>query len=337
MIKNTLSIVLTALLVIGFTPVMAVQYKLDISLETGPTHIRNESIVKFAETLEQRSNGRLQVRVFHAASQYKGSAVPVAIAQGSLDMGVPGLWHIGKLVPETGVPLLPMFYGASIDTMHKIWDGPSGDHLNALIEKKTRGKVIGRWLDLGYGTVYTTKKKIVKTSDMEGMKMRVPGGAATVYRYKVFGANPVNISFGDVPQALQRGTVDGLMTNQEGARSAKMWESGLKYGFYDRQAFYQYVPVISLKAWNKFPKDIQDLIVDSWEQAIDSMRKLVAQRQLDARKENTANGIITIEADPADLKQMGAKLMAAQPEIVEQLGLDKDFVKQVKAELDKLQ
>lgn len=210
----------------------------------------------------------------------------------------------------------------------------SGDHVNALIEKKIRVKVIGRWLDLGYGTIYTTKKKIEKTSDLEGMKMRVPGGAATVYRYKVFGANPVNISFSDVPQALQRGTVDGLMTNQEAARSAKMWESGLKWGFYDHQAFYQYVPVISLKAWNNYPKDIQNIITSSWEESIDQMRKLVAKRQLMARKELIANGVTTIIAQPEDLAQMYQKLMKAQPDIVENLGIDKDFVKEVKAELD---
>ena len=45
-----------------------------------------------------------------------------------------------------------------------------------MIEQKLRVKVIGRWFDLGYGTVFTTEKQLNVPEDMEGMKMRVPGG-----------------------------------------------------------------------------------------------------------------------------------------------------------------
>ena len=205
------------------TVAMAADYKLDISLDTGPSHIRNESIMQFADELTARSEGRLEVRVFHAASQFKGSNVPTALAQGALDMGAPLHQHFSKIIPEAGTVLLPLFYGASPDEIHTVWDGPAGDALNAMIEKKLRVKVIGRWFDLGYGTVFTTEKQLNVPEDMEGMKMRVPGGAANMQRYSTFGSNPVSIPFSDVPQALQRGTVDGIWSTQESVRSAKLW------------------------------------------------------------------------------------------------------------------
>ncbi len=313
----------------------AADYKLDISLDTGPTHIRNESIMKFAEELKTRSKGKLDVRVFHAASQYKGPNVPTALAQGALDMGAPLHQHFSKIVAEAGVPLLPLFYGASPEEIHAVWDGPAGDAMNALIEKKLRVKVIGRWFDLGYGTVFTTKKPLNVPEDMKGMKMRVPGGAANMQRYVTFGSNPVSIPFSDVPQALQRGTVDGIWSTQESVRSAKLWESGISHAFEDRQAYLQYVPMVSLAAWNKYPEDIQNLIVNTWEDMIEDVRRVAMDRQMKAREIGAENGVTTIDPAEKDLSRMREKLLAGQPDVVKELGIDPEFVALVESELAK--
>jgi len=329
------AIMATAMAIAG-NAALAADYKLDISLDTGPTHIRNESIMKFADELKSRSEGKLEVRVFHAASQYKGSNVPTALAQGALDMGAPLHQHFSKIIPEAGTVLLPLFYGATPEEIHTVWDGPAGDALNEMIEEKLRVKVIGRWFDLGYGTVFTTEKQLNVPEDMEGMKMRVPGGAANVQRYNTFGANPVSIPFSDVPQALQRGTVDGIWSTQESVRSAKLWESGINYAFEDRQSYLQYVPMISLAAWNEYPEDIQTLIIDTWADMIDDVRMVAMERQLAARKIAAENGVTTIDPDPADLANMREKLLEGQPEVVEDLGIDPAFVEMVSAELSKL-
>ena len=336
-IQKTMTLLAVSGMLLSASGAVAASYKLHISLETPPTHIRNVSVEKFAEDLRKKSNGRLDIKVFHASSQYKGANVPVALAQGALDMGIVGSWYTSKLVPEAGASLLPMFYGVSPDVFHKVWDGPAGDTLNTMMEKKMRVKIIGKWLDLGYGTIFTTKKQITKPQDLTGMKMRVPGGAATVYRYKTFGANPVSIPFADVPQALQRGTVDGFMSNQEAVRSAKLWETGVKYALYDRQAFYQYVPMISLKTWNSYPQDIKDIITSTWNDSIIAMREIVAKQQLKARKINTQNGIKTTIPKASDLEAMRKKLMATQPTVVRELGISQDFINLVKSEYDKAQ
>lgn len=336
-IQKILTSVAVSSMVLVAGNAVAASYKLHISLETPPTHIRNVSVEKFAEDLRKKSDDRLDIKVFHASSQYKGANVPVALAQGALDMGIVGSWYTSKLVPEAGASLLPMFYGVTPDVFHKVWDGPAGDKLNTMMENKMRVKIIGKWLDLGYGTIFTTKKQVSKPQDLAGMKMRVPGGAATVYRYKTFGANPVSIPFADLPQALQRGTVDGFMSNQEAVRSAKLWETGVKYALYDRQAFYQYIPMISLKAWNSYPQDIKDIITNTWNESIISMREIVARQQMKARDINTKNGIQTTIPNPSDLDAMRKKLMATQPTVVKELGISQDFMDLVKSEYNKAQ
>ena len=334
--KILLNTLITGFLATASLTALAADYKLDISLDTGPTHIRNESIEKFADELQARSEGKLEVRVFHGAAKYKGGNVPTALAQGALDMGAPLHQHLSKIIPEAGAVLLPMFYGATPEENHAVWDGPVGDSLNAMIEDKLKVKIIGRYFDLGYGSVFTTEKKLETPTDMEGMKMRVPGGAANVQRYKVFGASPVSIPFSDVPQALQRGTVDGIWSTQESVRSAKLWESGIKFAFEDRQAYLQYVPMVNLAKWNSYPDDIKALIENTWEDMIGDVRDVAQKRQLEARGVGAVNGVITVDPVAEELANMREKLLAVQPEIVEELGIDQAFVEQIGVELEKL-
>lgn len=315
------------------TSAQASEYKLEIALESPPTHVRSKAMIRFGEELEKNSDGEIKVTVFSSGSKYSGATVPIALAQGAIDMGAPLHQHLTKVVPEANVPLLPMFYGLDPDTIAKLWDGPAGDKLNELIEAKLGVKVIGHYFDLGYGSVFTTQKKLLVPEDMAGLKIRVPGGAATIQRYEALGSTPVVIPISDVPQALQRGTVDGIWSTQESVRSSKLFESGINYGFEDRQAFLQYVPMISRKAWDGYPPEIQALIEETWNKLVADARKSALTSQEEARRFNSDNGVETVDPDPAALDATRRKLLDGQPALIKELGIDPAFIKLVSDEL----
>ncbi|MGE4150253.1 MAG: TRAP transporter substrate-binding protein DctP [Hyphomicrobiaceae bacterium] len=311
------------------------KYRLEISLETGPNHLRNISIMQFAEELQKRSGGRLEVKVFHGASKYKGTNVPTALAQGALDMGLPGTWQLGKFIPDFDSADLPIFYGVKRKDVYKVWDGPVGKEIVAKLEKKLGVKVVGRWMDLGPGQNFFTKKKVATAADLKGLKVRTPGDAANGARYETLAAIAIKIAWPDVPQALQRGTIDGLFTTFESTRSAKLWDSGVRYSYENDQNFLQYIPMIGLKTWNKYPKDIQELIVKVWEEKIDSIREFGAKRQASARADCAKAGIQIIVASDADRAATRAILMKKQPELVKKLKIDPAFVAKIEKVLGK--
>ena len=312
----------------------AADYKIDISLETGPNHVRNIAVLKYAEELQQRSNGRLEVKVFHGASKYKGTNVPTALGQGALDMGMPGTWHLGKFVPEFNMPGLPMFYGVGREDQYKIWDGEIGQELNKRVEEKLGVKVIGRWFDLGFGQMFFVDQAVASHGDLSGLKMRAPGGAANLARYETFDAKAIKIAWPDVPQALQRGTVDGLLTTHESVRSAKLWDAGVKHAYNDDQAFFQYIPMVSAKAWGKLPAELQQLMVDVWEETVDGNRAYAAERQASARADGEKQGISNADASADDLAAMREKLMATQKTLVSDLKMDQALIEKTQAALD---
>lgn len=306
--------------------VQAQDFELSVSLESPNGHIRNQTFADFAERVAERSDGRIAINVFGSASQYSGAEVPGALAQNSIDIGAPLYLHLGRFVPESQFADLPMAYGATETQIYNAIDGAFGVALHAKIEDTLGVHVLGRPFGVGHAVLYTTDTPVTSTADLEGLRLRVPGGAVNVERFRVFGANPVSIPWPDAPQSLQRGTVDGTLSSDEPVRSVSMWDSGLKHVFIDGQSYFMYVPLISGEAWASLPDDLQMVMTNTWEEIIEEARVNATQRWQDARQINADNGIIPIEADPADLAQMRERLMAIQSELINELGMDPELV-----------
>ena len=283
-------------------------------------------VVDLAKKIEEAANGHLEIKVFHGSSKYKGKDEPVALGQNALDMGVVGNWYLSSVVPDFSITGLPMFYGKPREEQYKVWDGEVGQALNRKLEEKLGVKVLGRWIDLGFGSMFFTKTPVRTHADLTGLKMRAPGGAVNLARFKAFGAAAVSIPFADLPQALQRGTVDGFLSTHESVRSAKLWDSGVKYAYDDYQAFYQYVPMVSARAWNKLPGDIQRIITDTWNANVDKARDMAAARQASAVAEGAANGIKLVKGTAQDLAVMRRQLMLNQDALATELRVDAALV-----------
>jgi TRAP-type transport system periplasmic protein len=324
-----------ALLVAGSFGVQAgAAEKFRISLETGPNHVRNISMKKFVEKLQAESAGRLDVEFYEGASLYKDRDVPKALAQGTLEMALPGLWQLDKFVPDAVLIDLPMFFGATAEQVYAVLDGPVGQELNKKLEDKLRVHVIGKYMDLGHVHLYGNFP-INGYADIVGKKIRIPGGAASAERFKALGANPVLVPWPDVPLAMTQGTVDGLITTFESVRSAKLWDSNVKYAYADRETFYQYLPMVSKAFWDKTTPEIRKFITDTWAATIDDIRKTAAERQQEAREDAQKAGITVVDPKPADLKAAREKLMAAQDAIIKATGIDPEFVRRAEAALNK--
>ena len=334
-LKAVLSTATAVGMLMATNAIASEQYKIDVSLETGPNHIRNISIKRWADALNAKTEGRLKINVFEGASKFKGSAVPTALAQGTLDMGVPGTWHLTKFVPDFGIVFLPMFFGRDRHVSYKVMDGAVGEELIKETEKKLNVKILGRFIDIGGAITFMKTDPIKGPADYKGKRIRIAGSAAHARRYEALGANAVKVSWPDVPQALQTGMVDGVMTAFESVRSAKLWDSGLKYVYVDNHAFHQYVPMINRNLWNSLPKDLQDIIQTTWDESVDPQREYTAQRDTDARLEAIKNGIAVTDASAADLNKLRDTLMPIQAGVIKELRIDPAFADRAQAAIQK--
>lgn len=310
-------------------------YKLRISLDTTPTHVRTVWVQKYAEELRQRSNGRIEPEVFHSGQLFKDVNVAKALRQGSVEMAVPGTWVLGGFESRIDALALPMFYGRTIEETHAIADGPIGAEINAGLEDKLGVKVLGKWFDLGASHMYFTRP-VTSYDDVKGLKVRYPGGASSEKRLEALGASPTLVPWPDVPLAMSRGNFEGLITTNESAQSAKLWESGLKSVFEDYQSVGMYIPLVAGGFWKKLPPELQQLMLATWDEMIPPARAAALEAQAEAGETLKKNGVVFTRPSREAVIEKRRLMMADQDQIASQLGIDKAFVARAQAALDQL-
>lgn len=333
---NGVLVAAAALAIAVATPNAWAAEKLRISLDTNASHVRNKTTELFVTELKRRAGDKLEIEVYASGQLFKDRDVPKALRQGSLEMAIPGTWQLDGLEPSVAISSLPAFYGLTEEFALQIMDGKVGQEINRHLEEKLRVKILGLWMNLGMQNFYSVSKPLQKHEDLDGMKMRYSGGSANAERIKFFGATPTLIPWPDVPLALSASAVDGIASTNESVASAKLWESGLKHAFEDRQWFGQYVPMVSQSFWAKLSPDLQKALVESWAAVIGKGREMAAEGQKQARVEMEKHGIKVTAASEESLRQRREKLMSVQDKVVAEMKIEPALVKLAVEEIRKI-
>lgn len=302
------------------------QEKLRIALDTNPVHVRNKGVEIFVEELKKRTGNRFAIEVYPSGQLFRDRDVPRALRQDALEMAVPGTWQLDSAEPNAALQSLPMFYGIDEATVHKVMDGKLGQYLNKKFEERMLVKVLGKWMDLGSQNTFSVKKEIKNYNDLKGMKIRYPGGTANAKRISAFSAIPLLVPWPDVPLAMSQGVMDGLLTTFESSVSSKLMDSGLKFGFEDKNLFGQYVPMMRANFFNKQPKEVQQAILESWDIAATQERKDASAAQIKAKETLMKAGLVVVVPTPAEVLGARRELMKMQPELVKSIKMDQDVV-----------
>jgi C4-dicarboxylate-binding protein DctP len=304
-----------------------------LSLDTSAAHMRTIQMTAFAQELEKLASGKIKVEVFHSAQLFRDRDVGKALRQGGAEMGVPGPWNLTGIEPNLDITQSPAFYGRGAAEVYKVIDGDVGRALNAMLGKKLGVHIVGKWLDLGASHTFSTNRPLNGPDDLKGLKIRTSGGAGQMVRVKFFEGVPNFTAWPDVPLALSQGTFDALFTTNESVKSAKLWDSGVRYGLQDQQFFAQYIPMVSEAFWKKLGPDLQSIVTSAWASKIDGWRKEMAASQAESLEIMQKAGIKVVVPDAATLEPTRKKLMTTQDAVTKELKLDPALVAQANAAL----
>jgi TRAP-type C4-dicarboxylate transport system substrate-binding protein len=303
--------------------------KLRCSLDTAPSHPRNQAISDYLEKIEQASHGKIKSELFQSGQLFADLNVTKALIQGQIDMAAPGTWTMTGLVPDSDFCQLPALYGPSIDIFRRCSDGAPGELVGKQIEAKLRAHIIGHWLELGFENWYTTKKAIQTLDDFSGLKIRSPGGAGISWRIAFVHAIPNVTPWPNVPLALSQGTFDGFVSTDESCTSAKLWEAGVKYSYADHQFFGSYIPMVSDAFWSKLGEAERTLMREVWAANIGRYRAMSAKSQADARETMKSHGVTFVDPSPEQLAADRKRMIAGQADLIRDAKLSPEIVKLV--------
>lgn len=320
----------TLIIIVWFTCAWAQTLPLmRISVENNDRHVQTQAVKRYADEIKKKLQGRIDVQFFSNARLFRDQDIIQAMAQGKVEMGVPGTWHVSRFDPNVQIFLLPVFYGRPAEANYQAVDGKVGQTIAGRLENNLQLKVIGKWIDLGYAHLFGVGKKILRHEDIAGLRIRVAGGEANKLRIQAMGGLPTIIPWPDLPEYLQQGRVDAVLTSYETVKSARLWEIGIKYVFEDQEYFPQYIPLIRLSFWNKLSEDTQRILTDTWETYVDTARQEAAKSQRDAKNILMENGVEVTLPDPQEMEIWRQKMLSKQDEFVDILKIDPELVSQI--------
>ncbi|UPW19004.1 TRAP transporter substrate-binding protein [Agarivorans sp. TSD2052] len=270
-----------------------------------------EGMDKFAELVEQKSNGDFTIKMYH--SGVLGNQ-PDAIEQvriGGLEIGNFSLGPIGPIVQEANVLSLPFVFN-DVDHMHRAMDGEVGEQINAAMEKK--GLISLAWYDAGARSFYNSKKPITSPADVQGMKVRVMNNDLYSGMVSALGGNPSPIAYSEVYQSLKTGVVDGAENG---------WPEYESMGHFEVAGFYslsQHLIIpqclcVNAGAYRKLSEAEQIMLKEAAAESAQVQRDLWA-----AREEFSRNKVLESGIKLNDIPNKAEFQQAMQPVYDEYLG-----------------
>jgi tripartite ATP-independent transporter DctP family solute receptor len=168
----------------------------------------SEGAFRWAELITQRSQGRINVKVYPGSQLVGGDQTRelVAMRQGVVDFAVFSTINISPQIREMNLFSLPWLLRDSRG-FDAIVNGPIGEELFRTLA--SRDVVPVAWGENGFREVSNSRRAIRTPEDMRGLKIRFAAGAIFSEIFTAMGANPVQMSFADLQPALSTGAVDG--------------------------------------------------------------------------------------------------------------------------------
>ena len=166
---------------------------------------------KYKENVERQSKNAIWVKLHPAGQLGVGAALAQKVQAGTVQGGAVSLSNFSPYAPAVDLVNIPYWCGenqkfANLVTS-RAWD------------KEITPRVVGKgYKPMFYFTVdprvIATRKgfgKVIKTpSDMRGVKMRVPPSQLLQTFYRLAGANPTVVPWGETATAIKQGVADAL-------------------------------------------------------------------------------------------------------------------------------
>ncbi len=257
------------------------------------THPVHKGMVRMAELIDQKSDGKLEVRIY--PSQQLGSERELLelLQIGSLDVTKVSGAVLENFVPQTRVFSLPYLFR---DKEHyfNVLDGEIGQELLLAGEDYwLRGLT---YYDAGQRSFYTQDRPIRTPEDLEGLKIRVQESPMAVSMVRTLGGSPTPISWGELYTALQQGIVDGAENNPPSFQSSRHYEVS-NYFSLDGHTAIPDVLLISTQSWDNLSDQEREWIQEAADSSKIYQREIWAEAEEEALETVQEAGVEVIRPD----------------------------------------
>lgn len=185
----------------------ATTYKMKIGSVGSDTHPSTPALRDFKKYVEEKSNGQIQVTL-HINSVLGGDRQMIEAMQlGTLEGAIVGTSILATFEPKFYIFEFPFLFN-NHQAAIKFLDGTGGESINKAMQKQDV-RIIGYGVN-GFRHVANNRNPIHKPEDLKGLKIRTMENPIHIATFKLLGANPTPMNFGELYTALSQKTVDAM-------------------------------------------------------------------------------------------------------------------------------
>jgi tripartite ATP-independent transporter DctP family solute receptor len=253
----------------------------------------------FAQLVEERTDGRITVEVYHSAQLGEERAAIEQVQFGAIDLTRVSISPLAAFSPGLDALQMPFLYN-STEHMWNVLLGPIGDEMLESVEDA--GFVGLAWFESGARSFYNSVRPIERVADLEGLKIRVQESQLMVGLVEALGAVATPMPFGEVYGGLQTGVIDGAENNWPSYYSTSHYEVA-RYYTLNRHTQVPEILVASKIAMDRLSPADQEIIRGAARDAIDFQRQAWADYVAVSEEAIRANGNVITELTPEALAE----------------------------------
>lgn len=257
---------------------------------------------RFAELVEKRTNGRIQVIVQPEAELGAEKEVLRQMKYGGIDFARISLSQLAEIIPEMNALQMPYLYRDS-EHMWKVLDGEIGDEF---LKMAGAFDLVGlTWYDAGVRNFYTSEKQITCLEDLQGMTIRVQESGMMADMVEALGANAVQIAYSEVYSSIELGNVDGAENNWP-SYIAMNHDEVAKYYTVDEHARVPEMQLVAAHTWEKLSGQDQEIIRECARESARLERRLWKLQEKQSQEKAVKNGTVVIEISEEEKERFRA-------------------------------
>ena len=250
----------------------------DIGPPRGP---RAEALMWWADELKKRSDGRIEIEFFWGQSLVKAKDHLKALNSGLVETALVISNYTPAELPLWNYATVP--FGIDDEWVGmRTWFEMATTTPEFVEQAERNGFKLMFNNTTGPVQLLCAKEPLTTVEQLKGKKVRTTGGHTNLF--KDLGAVPVTIGFGELYQALERGTVDCTMNYTSFVKSYKHFEVANHLIEANLGQALGYGGGIALRVFNEMPKDLQDILMQVSDEYMDVYAKNQIEATLQARE-----------------------------------------------------
>ncbi|MGO3147676.1 MAG: DctP family TRAP transporter solute-binding subunit [Leucobacter sp.] len=184
-------------------------YDFDMSVTTSETSTWYRGAEKFAEIVDEQSDGRITISVFANDTLSAGDAVAGVeqLMNGDKALSYNSAIQMSGIDDRFSAIAAPFTF-SNYDEVDSVLESAEAQDAYAGLTEEYGVKMLG-FGENGMRQISNNTQEIDGPEDLDGLKIRVAGSKLFMDMYQTFGADPLVMSFSELFTSLQTGTVDG--------------------------------------------------------------------------------------------------------------------------------